>query len=585
MASVNSLITRNYSNFRGVDFTNGLVSKYRSPDALNMWKNYLDDDCIQTRPGMELIGEFDYEIFGLFFYKVNNNTKVLVHSGTKLYLWNNYPNTPVNRTELYTGLNIAKSRGFVYDSVFFFMDGINYLEYDGQTIKEVEGTIPTTSYWKNPDGSTNLDSSTDNEYVYQDVNCLTGVRKNTFIGDGTSTIYKLDIYDLDANYAVVATVDGTTILENQGLTVDRAKGWITFNDAPVKDAKVIIQFSRTASGYRERILNCTMCVEFDNRIFFSGNPDYPNAVFHCELNDPRYVRDTAYYEMGINLAPVKAIIPGNNVLWVIKDIDQNSGSVFYMTPTITGAYGYDYKSYPSVSGNIAVGCVSTGLNFNDDIVFFSELGLEGISSGSLYSEQLLQHRSSMVDIKLVNEPSYTNIKLAEWQGYLIILADNHVYLADKRQKFSENTDIGYEWFYWELPMVMNDVIEYRNNLFFTTSDGKIFKVGGTTDNGEPIESYWTTKKDDFDAPSYTKTTNKKGGTLSFKKTGNDDISITSILDGVEKKTKVLVDSKGYGVYKVKNKKFKEIQFKISSNKPFGLFSMTIEGFIAGYVKR
>lgn len=66
---------------------------------------------------------------------------------------------------------------------------------------------------------------------------------------------------------------------------------------------------------------------------------------------------------------------------------------------------------------------------------------------------------------------------------------------------------------------------------------------------------------------------------------NDEIEITSILDGEVKKTKEVIDEKGYCVYKVKNKKFKEIQFKIGSDKPFGLFSMTIQGFIAGYVKR
>lgn len=34
------LITRIYSNFRGVDFSNHEVSQYRSPDSKNIWKNY-----------------------------------------------------------------------------------------------------------------------------------------------------------------------------------------------------------------------------------------------------------------------------------------------------------------------------------------------------------------------------------------------------------------------------------------------------------------------------------------------------------------------------------------------------------------
>ena len=596
----NKLMTRNYANFRGVDFTDGLVSRFRSPDSKNMWKDYLDDDCIQTRPGMSLIGKFDDEIFGLFFYKKNNTIHVLVHTGTKLYKWNNFPNKPeeAGDTELlFSGMGLRKSNYFVFRDELFIMDGVNYLEYNGTTLSEVQGTIPTTSYWKNPDGSVNLDATTDENYVYQDVNCLTGIRKNTFIGDGNSADYYLDIQGLDANYAEIVTVDGVTKAVNTDYTVNKTDGVVTFVTIPAKNAKVVIQFSRTAAGYRDRILHCTMIAQFDNRIFYSGNPDYPNAVFHCELMDPRYIRDTAYYEMGIDIAPVKAIIPGNNCLWVVKETYQNQASVFYMTPTIDMSYGDDHKIYPSNTGNISVGCVSTGINFNDDIVFFSKLGLEGISTSSLYSEQILQHRSNMVNAKMVNEPSYLNVVLSEWRGYLLCLFNSHIYLADKRQKFIEDTDVGYEWFYWELPVKevtendvtteypLNNMFEYRGELYLSNAYGEIYQLTGDKDGEDDIISYWTTCKDDFDAPSYTKTTNKKGGVLTLKKMNNDEIEITSILDGVEKKTKEVVDEKGYCVYKVKNKKFKQIQFKISSDKPFGLFDMTIQGFIAGYVKR
>ena len=75
MSSISDLLTRKYTNFKGVDFSNGVVPYYRSPDALNMWKDYREDDCIQTRPGMTLLNQFENEIFGLFFYKVNEETQ------------------------------------------------------------------------------------------------------------------------------------------------------------------------------------------------------------------------------------------------------------------------------------------------------------------------------------------------------------------------------------------------------------------------------------------------------------------------------------------------------------------------------
>jgi hypothetical protein len=324
-----------------------------------------------------------------------------------------------------------------------------------------------------------------------------------------------------------------------------------------------------------------MC-EFDNRIFYSGNKDYPNEVFHCELNDPRYIRDTAYYECGMDLSMIKAIVPGSDKLWVIKEINQNSSSVYYMTPTLDSTYG---KIYPSVTGNLSLGCVSTGINFNDDIVYFSKRGLESISA-NIYSEQTLTHRSSNVDIKMLNEPDYEDVKLAEYKDYLMCLINSHIYLADSRQKYQNTSgDIEYEWYYWELPNNITYIKEYRQKLYLANARGEIYILEGTTDNNSDINSYWTTKKDDFDYPSYTKTTNKRGNVANLKVMGNDEIHVDTIVDGVLKEKNTFSDTKGYIAYRIKDKKFKEIQIKFSSNKPFGLFSCTIQGFVAGYIKR
>ena len=584
MADLSDLITRKYSNFRGVDFSNSEVNYYRSPDSKNMWKNY-EDGSIETRPGMKLLDTFDNRIYGLFFLNKDDVLHILIHAGTKLLKWTNYPNTPAETTELYTGMNVRESNSFVFDEILFIKDGINYLEYDGTNVKKVEGTIPVTSYWKNPDGSTSIDTDTDTDLVYQAVNCLTNLRKNQFIADGTSKDYQLDSTNIDSTgtYLMQASVNGVNKVENIDFTVNHEKGIVTFKEAPAKDVEVIITYSKTTNGYKERILNCTLMCEFDNRFFFAGNPNYPNAVFHCELNDPRYVRDTAYYECGIDEALVKAIIPGNGVLWILKEINQNSSSVYYMTPTLDSKYD---KIYPSQNGSISLGCVSTGINFNDDIVFFSNRGLEGISSSSMYSEQILQHRSSLVDGRMLAESDYKNVKIAEYNGFLMCLIGSHIYLADSRQKFQNSTnDIEYEWYYWEFHNNINFIKEYRGNLYLGNTTGQLFVLEGTTDNGTNIESYWTTYKDDFGYPSYTKTTNKRGNVVDLKIMNNKNIKVDTIVDGVLKEKTIVSDSKGYAPYRIKDKKFKEIQLKFSSDKPFGLFSATLQGFVAGYIKR
>ncbi len=556
-----NLVTRKVDNFAGVDFSNSDTNLARSPDSLNMWKNYKNNSAgIETRPDMELVEEYDNTIFGLFFYDIGNTTHKIVHCGTKLY---------DNHNEIFTGMNLIRSQAFIFNNVFYIKDGLNYLEYDGKTIKEVEGTIPTTTIGNASGEGTN----------YQDVNLLTGLRKNLRIGDGKTTEFKLDVENIDSDYVVTARIDGITYTQGKDLTVDVTKGIVTFNVAPPSPTtdgqhNVEILFRKTVQGYRERINKCTILTVFDNRVFFSGNQDYPNAIFHSSLEDPRYVSDLDYYNEGVDLTPVKSMVAGNNALWVFKEPSQSNTTVFYHNPVIDSEYG---KIYPSTHSSINIGCIATGINFNDDIVFFSNRGMEGIS-GDITTEQVLAHRSSMVDGKLLKEINYKDMILEEWEGYLLVIIDNKVYLADSRQKY-QNVNIEYEWYYWELKENIT-CTSVKNGVLYLCGNNSIYKL--TKTDGE-INSYWTTKHDDFKYPQYQKTTNKRGGTAEVN---GELIKIDVRTDNNDfEEINTYQNTKGYIVYRIKKKKWKKLQMKFSSNKPFGINSYTLESFVGGYVKR
>ena len=556
-----NLVTRKVDTFAGVDFSNSDTNLSRSPDSLNMWKNYKNNSAgIETRPDMELVYEYNNTIFGLFFYEVGNTIHRIVHAGTKLY---------DNNTEIFTGMNVSKSQSFIFNNILYIKDGINYLEYDGETIKEVEGTIPTTSI-----GDASGAGST-----YQDVNLLTGLRKNLRIGDGETLEFKLDTENIDSNYTVTAKIGDLTYTQGVDLTVNAVKGTVTFDSAPpapLTDGQhnVEILFRKTIQGYRDRINKCTLLTVFDNRIFFSGNPDYPNAIFHSSLEDPRYVSDLDYYNEGMDLSPVKALVAGNNALWVFKEPSQAKTTVFYHNPVIDNTYG---KIYPSTHSSISTGCVATGINFNDDIVFFSDRGMEAIS-GDITTEQLLAHRSSMVDGKLLKENNYKNMILEEWEGYLLVIIDNKVYLADSRQKY-QNVDVEYEWYYWELSCNITST-QVKNGVLYLCGNNKVYTLTKTTGT---IDSYWTTKNDDFKYPEYQKTTNKRGGTAEVS---GEEITISVKTDNNDyEEIGSYTNTKGYIVYRIKKKKWKKLQMKFSSDEPFGLNSYTLESFVGGYVKR
>lgn len=558
-----NLITRKYNNFRGVDYRDGEISLNRSPDALNLWKNYRNSNLLETRPDIELSEIYDNTIFGLFFYRVGNTEMKIVHCGTKLYKVVNG-----ERTELYSGMNVRKSQSFVYNNIFYIKDGINYLSYDGETIGEVTGYIPTTSIGRSPKGGGT---------IYEDVNMLSDYRKNEFNGDGESTEYHLDTQSIDS---VLSVMVNDVLLGNEEYSVDLTRGIVIFANAPSKPLtdgrdNVVITFKKAVAGYRERINKCTLLTVFDNRVFFSGNQDYPNVLWHCSLNDPTYVSDLDYYNEGLDLAPIKSMVAGNNALWVFKEPSQANTTVFYHNPTIDSEYG---KVYPSSHSSIATGCIATGINFNDDICFFSDRGLEGIS-GDITSEQVLAHRSSLIDSKLLAEANYKDMILEEWKGYLLVCIDNKVYLADSRQMFTLNNNYEYEWFYWELPKNITCTCVKDGILYIGTEDG-IYTLTNTTND---IESYWTTPLDNFKYGNYQKTTNKRGCIIEVE---GENISV-SVKTNKDEMTliKTFEDVSDYIVARIKRKKFKDIQIKIHSTRPVKLESITLESFIGAYIKR
>ena len=569
MAQVSgSLITRNYTDFRGVDFTDREVSLHRSPDSLNLWKDYKNlGKCIETRPDIELVATYDNTIYGLFFYRVGNTEMMIVHSGTKLYRVEG--NTKI---VLFTGMKPAKSNAFVYNQILYIKDGINYLRYDGETIAQVTGFIPTTSIARKPAGGGT---------VYQDVNMLSAWRKNTFLADGESKDYYLDAMDIDGE-APVVLVNGNTMAYGTDFDYSPSVGKVTFTVAPPKPLtdgqdNVIITYKKTVTGYADRINKCTLLQVFDNRVFFSGNKDYPNTVWHSSLNDPSYCSDLDYYNEGLDLSPVKSMVAGNNALWVFKEPSQANTTVFYHNPVVDAEYG---KIYPSTHSNISTGCIATGINFNDDIAFFSDRGMEAIN-GDVTTEQVVAHRSSMIDSRLLAETNYKNMILEEWEGYLLVIIDNKVYLADSRAMVVNQNHNEYEWFYWELDKNITCTKVHNGVLYLGTAEGIYTLTNNATDRD--IESYWTTTEDEFNYGQYQKTTNKRGCVIDMK---GEKITVSTKIDNGEfEDIDTYENVKGYVVSRIKKKKWKSIQLKFSSNKPFSLYGSTLEAYVGGYVKR
>lgn len=621
-----TLMTRIYSNLAGCDFTNdpAKVALNRSPNCVNMYKDYTDTqgNCVQTRQGLALV--FQYinpdetldliKINGMCRYEKDGNTIILVHAKNYLFFWE-YPSESgyeQNQNLITKNMNDARSSFAIFNNKVYINDGKNYLVYDGTTLTDVseDAFVPTTTISRRPDGG---------GVIYQAVNVLTSRRKNSFCADGESTDYYLDTTLLDEDGEVKVYINDI-LQETTTYSVNKVTGCITFTEAPEKPLtegqdNVVIEFSKAGTDYATRIPNCAKNIVFDNRIFFTGNPQYKNAIFHCELNDPAYISDLAYYQDGISDSAIKSFTVGNNLLWVFKEPSQQRDTIFYHTPTIDSESG---KIYPSAQGNISLGCVSECVNFNDDIVFVSPLGLEGIT-GNITDEQLVSHRSSLIDTKFINENNFENLQMCEWRGYLICLVNGHMYLADSRQIYSGVKGYEYEWYYWNFSDKfvatygnICSMISFDEELIVGTEKGYILKFdssvnydGNRHSEDMKIYSCWQTPDDIFGDTNNLKTTNKRGGIAKIKTIPNGKITVS--VQTNKKPEKVIKEYSATGfdfnnidfenfafttkdmsyiVYKIKMKKFIDLSLKFYSNEsPFGLYDVTIEVFTGSYVKR
>lgn len=297
-------------------------------------------------------------------------------------------------------------------------------------------------------------------------------------------------------------------------------------------------------------------------------------IWHSSLDEPSYCSDLDYYNEGQDDAPVKGIVAGNNALWVFKEPSESKTTIFYHTPTIDSDYG---KIYPNTHSSISTGCIGKAINFNDDICFFSDRGMEGIS-GDVTTEQAVAHRSTLVDRKMLSESGYKDMVLEEWEGYLFVFIGNKAYLADSRAMFTNENHNEYEWWFWDIGKKVISAKVNDGVLYIGTEDG-VYTMNDKTAN---VESYMVTAKDKFKNPNKLKTTNKRG--CVAEATG--DISVYAKLEDTDFEiVGEYKDVTDYFVCRLKRKKFKDLQLKFASSTRFSLESLTLETFIGGYIKR
>lgn len=242
---------------------------------------------------------------------------------------------------------------------------------------------------------------------------------------------------------------------------------------------------------REAIVKSRIAATFDGRVFLTGNDELPNTVFYCQRDDtghanPAYWGVLNYMNDGVGTAPNRAMLATADMLMVLKDDDPHDATIYYHTGVDSGNDVVP-RLYPSERGVAGVGCKGAAVNFRDNAVFISRLGLEAVGKQLVNLEHNLTHRSSLIDRMFTREQLDSAIT-AEWGGYLMIFTPSgNVYMADSRQMHQNGENVEYEWY------LLSDVGVYEGqteDFVQVTGDVMLYdEDGGVWLTQEGVEAY------------------------------------------------------------------------------------------------
>lgn len=527
-----------FSEFRGVDFSAdpAQISDSRSPWAVNLVGDAAG--CPEKRVGWRVLVQTEGRINGIYFAVLAGGSEgYFVHAGQNLYSWKGDTDQPVL---VGTGLNDARSTSFLHGGRLFLLDGAHYWVVQAQHDEGEEpfslcrvaelAFVPTTVIGAPPAGGGT---------PFEEVNLLTGRRKNSFAADGTSTVYQLDGTELTED-AVRATVNGTAMEEGAGLTVDRAAGTVTFDEAPAAYEggtgvdNVVVEF--TAKAGENPIECCTTAAFYgfwnDNRVFVCGNPAYPNTDYQSGLDDPTYFPDRGYTKVGADTAAILGYLKQGDSLIIVKEDNDQDAAIFVRTAQMTED---NQVIFPLRQGAKGVGAASRTAfaSLSGDPLFLAREGVYAVTSNSVTSERAVKERSRRINKVLTEKDNLSEAVAAVWNGLYLLCVDGVCFVADSSRGVNDG---GYEWYYWDnIPTRV--FCEKDGTLYFGREDGALCRFSNDIDtmsryydDGAPIVARWTTKAEDCGDFTRQKTLLKRGTGVLIRPYTRSSVKISVITD-------------------------------------------------------
>ena len=544
MASLNRLIVSKYENLRGVDFSSppSLVDRSRSPYCLNL----MPDSSLHPvkRPGWETVYNLEGCVHNIWFCTIAGIKYTLCHCGDKIYSLGDEIKV------LKSGISDEKGCGFYAfkgeTPGFYILTGKEYIVFDGEKTEDVfqQAYVPLITIAKYPSGGGES---------YEDINMLTPMRKEGFIGTENDLIYQLGADNLESvdKIEVLQQDGGHVILENGvDYTADLLLGKITFlkayPSAVTGQDNIFVTYSKTIEGYREKITGCTVCTQFglggENRVFVTGNSLCPHKDFWSGIYDPSYFSDLCYAVIGSGQTAIMGYLKLGNELGIVKEENGQDISIF-LRSTEKDAEGkamFIVKSGTSSVGAISKNCFAV---MNDEPLFLSSRGIFAVTGSLITSQKLTVNRSYQIDSALTNEENLSAAVACIWKDFYVLSVNGNCYILDSRQIVAaENGEKNsrYEAYFWNNVPATCLAVD-GNKLWFGTVRGEVRrfkeeKIGREcySDDGQAIYAVWKTPVEDEGRIDRFKTLQRKGCLVTLKPFESSSCKVYCCVDGGKK---------------------------------------------------
>lgn len=381
---------------------------------------------------------------------------------------------------------------FGYSEILYLMNGKKYMQWDGTTLKEVEGYRPLISISVTPNqGGTLL----------EEVNKLNGLRRCWLSPDGTAKTFSLPEKDLQSVDYVKNLSTGEN-LPTSAYTADKAAGTVTFTTAPAAAVNSLEVGWTAKTNYRSQINAMRYSETFngatDNRVFLYG--DGTNQAFYSGLDrdgNPRadYFPDMNVLKVGEANTPVTALIRHYSRLIVYK-----TSSVYAVQYGVTAlADGTTKPSFYTTPVNRAIGNAALGqvrLVLNSPRSLFGHDLYEWKNNGS-YSGNLSVDERQAKRISDRITATMDNFDLANCYCW----DDNdgqEYYICYDGKALVHNYAVD-AWYLYD-SFFVSCMVNFQGALFYGTTDGRFcsFSYRHRTDFGAAIKSYWESGSISFD---------------------------------------------------------------------------------------